>query len=362
MLNLSWGCDMLSLRWFICSLLLFPFAFLQGEEKLFCPFDDRTWKIGYEAQNGEEKITELILFNEDINHWNELFTIQIFEGVSLLPSELVTLLEKTAKKNLSAHETLQSKIVEKDPWNILETSFIFNREQNPSIIANDEYNIARVIKGKTALYYIRYSTKDAQLFKQNQEKWIQRFKLAYIAPTPQQNQRGRWLTFTLHGAFDQDKPLTLQKEYQSVNNREVGYSLSLPKDWQIEKIESYHSPSPTHFNQSLRFFSPNHTIKGQVTFLDIPEKSRLNAAKVQYLQAYEKKHPQAKLVNEGTMRSVTGQESRYLILSNGDKQGWVTFMCIHKRVYCLELWTPQEQFQQLKGTLENIILNFQIRV
>lgn len=319
----------------ICCLFLLLSIFLQGEEKLFCPFDDRTWKIGFETQTSDEKITELILQNEDITQWNELFTVQIFKGLAFDVSNFMKALEKISKENLSPHDTLQFKILEKDPFNIVETAFILKQNQD-FLLANNEYNIGCVIKGENdLLYYLRYSSKDAELFKKNEEAWIKRFKLAYAAPVAHENQQGRWLVFTSTGVMDQTQPLLPQTEYQFIENKQVGYSLSLPKDWNIQNVDAKSSHFSV-FNESLRFSNPDKRIEGQVTYIDLPEESRLKTAEIQYYDFYKKKNPYAELMNKGNIQTINGQNGNYLILVNDNKKGWVNFMCINKRVYCLE--------------------------
>lgn len=217
--------SLFSLRYqWILFIFVFLSAFAQAEEKLFIPFDDRAWKIGFEAQTQDEKLKELVLQNEEIEDWSELFTVQIFNGLPASTSEFVTALEKTFKKNLSPQESLQFKIMEKDPFNIFENSFISNTT------TNNEYNIGRVIKGRNDLYYLQYSTKDERLFKQNQEAWIQRLKSAYLASVPHENQQGRWLSFTSKSVHDQGKLLNYPTGSRIVNKKKLHYGLSTPKD------------------------------------------------------------------------------------------------------------------------------------
>ncbi len=351
-----------SIKWFINCLLIFLNACLQGEEQLFCLFDDRAWQIGFEAEIQDEKITELILQNENIMNWNELFTVQLFLGFPLSASDFVTVLERSSKESLPTQEDLEFKIIEKDPLDIFESSFIFNQNQEKATIANNEYNVGRVIKGKTTLYYLRYSTKDVNLFKQNKDAWIKRLKLAYVASAPKENSQGKWMVFNSNGIYEEEKQLTHQNEYQFIDNQNAGYSLSLPKNWTFRKVEkSKHVDDSFAWTDSLVFFSSDQSIEGKVMFRDLPEESSLKAISQKYYEIYKKQHPQTQVIGEGKIQTIVGQNAHYLILISGDKKGWITLMCINKRFYCLELWTKSTQFNDLKTTLKNIIMNFQTR-
>lgn len=351
------------IKWFISCLLIFLSNFVQGEEKLFFPLDDRTWQIGFEAKVEDEKLIELILQNEEITNWSELFTVQLFENFSLSAADFVTILERSSKDNLPSQEDLDFKIINKDPLNIFESSFIFNQNKENPTTANNEYNIGRVIKGKTTLYYLHYSTKDARLFKQNKEAWIQRFKLAYTASVPHENHKEKWITLSSKGIYENGKQWTYQVAYQFIENKNAGYSLSIPKTWSMQKVEKSRNVGqpPLVLTESLTFSSPDQSIEGKVILMDLPEESSLKVTSQQYYNIYKKEHPQVEVLTEGNIQTIIGQDAHYLILVNEGKKEWITFMCINKRCYCLELWTKREQFNDLRQTLEKIILNFQTR-
>ena len=75
-------------KWLTCVSILLHLSLI-GEEKLFCPFDDRIWEIGFQDQTENEKIVELVLANETIAHWNELFTLQIFNHLPIQRCEVI---------------------------------------------------------------------------------------------------------------------------------------------------------------------------------------------------------------------------------------------------------------------------------
>lgn len=332
-----------------------------GEEKVFCPFDDRTWDIGFEDQTENEKIIELILKDDNIAQWNELFTLQIFDHLPVSAAEFIAALEKASKENIPSSQTLQFNIIEKDPLNIFESSFIFNQNQKPpEFINNSEYNIGRVIKGKTALYYLRYSTKDSHLFEQNKESWIKRFKLAYIAEKPQKQQQGKWISFTSSGVYEQGQQLNQQNDNQFIDSQKLGYSMTFPKNWIINQVnDDLILPESTHAQEALSFTNPSKSIEGKVTFLDLQEPLSNTKASNQYFDSYQKQHPQTKLISQGNIQNVIGQEGYYFIVNEGSQTNWMTCFSLRNTLYCLEMWTSETQFDKVKNTLENIIQNFQ---
>lgn len=346
-------------RWIISCLLLLLVFSLQGEEKLFCPMDDRAWKIGFEAQNDTENIIELILQNDDINNWNELVTVQQFDNLPVSATEFIAILEKTSKNNLPSNQTLRFQILKPDSLHLFESSFISQRKEHIALPVNDEYNIGRILEGKSTLYYLRYSAKDAHLFEQNKAAWMERLKLAYVASEPRPNPQGRWFTFTSKQVYDQGQPLAFHSLYQFIENREMGFALSIPKNWKVDRQPISLANSSDYF-VPLYFFDPNHPIEGKIAILDLAHAQAPFQATAHYFNLYKVKHPEAQLVSKGKIQTILGQEGNDLVILDGEKKGWISFLSTPNRLYRLELWTEQNQFENLKNRLENIIANFQI--
>jgi hypothetical protein len=348
-----------SLKWITSCLLILLISCLQGEEKLFCPMDARTWKIGFQAQNENENIVELILQNDDINHWSELFTVQQFDNLPVSATEFVAILEKTSKENTLPHQTLRFQVLKPHAMHLFESSFISQQKENFALPVNDEYNIGRILEGKSTLYYLRYSAKDVRLFEQNKESWIERLKLAYVASEPRPNQQGRWFSFTSKQVYDQGQPLAFQSPYQFIENHEMGFGLSIPKNWKVDQRPSPLANSSDYFD-SLYFFDPNHSIEGKIAILDLAHVQAPFQATVHYFNLYKVKHPEAQLVSRGKIQTILGQEGSDLVILDGEKKGWISFLSTSNHIYRLELWTEQKQFESLKSRLETIIANFQI--
>jgi len=342
---------------------------LNGEESLFCPFDDRQWKIGFEDKAGQESITELILQNDDIASWQEMFTVQIIRNFPYTASDYITAVKKNLKE-INIPVKTQFNVIEPASLNIIEMNFISNENKDkskgknkPSIKSDNEYNIGRAIKSQNDLYYIRYSSKNEDQFLRNKNDWINRFKAAHTSGDPQRTLEGRWLIFTPTGIFDQNKEMAYQPDYQFINNWKIGYSLPIPKNWTINRMSSLTSQKGiANLSTSMSFSSPNRSVEGHISTIDVRDKSSFNAIIDSFSKEFKEKYPRSKLVSKGDILTVLAQDGHYMILLNGNKKGWVTFLCKNKRVYCLEIWTEKEQFNDLKPTLEKIVLNFEIRV
>lgn len=163
--------------------------------------------MGYRNANDDEILVELILENENINNWSELFTLERFDNLIVSAKDFVLALQRSVKKNPSINEVVRFQILEQKPNVILDNSFIAKRPLTPETINKDEYNIGCVLKGESTIYYCRYSCKNEQQFNKNKNDWIKRFSRAYIGTSPLMNQEGRWFTFTPTKVYDKNKLL-----------------------------------------------------------------------------------------------------------------------------------------------------------
>ena len=335
------------------------------KEKLFCPFDGRIWKIGFHEQTEDGTLIELLLQNEDISDWSELFTFQSFNDIPYSAREFISLLEQSSKKRLPENQKFRFKLIASDPINLFESSFIVDRSKkdSSSLLAYDEYNVGRILRGKTTLYYLRYSTKHANLFEQNKEGWLERFELAYLASSARPDQLGHWLTFTPEGVFENQRKLVSHLSKRFISDSNIGYALSLPKDWVIENQANQETvfDSQYPYTVSLLFASSDQSIYGGLAFLDLPKEMLPSTFKprIRYVKQYKKLYPQAKLVGKGAIQTILGQRGNYLLMVDGDKMGWITFWTNSQRIYRLELWTKRTEFKKIKKEFEKIMLNFQ---
>ncbi|WP_068468148.1 hypothetical protein [Candidatus Protochlamydia phocaeensis] len=355
------------------SLYFFTFALfatfsifnLFAEEKLFCPFDERTWKIGFEELTSDQWLVEMILTNEEILNWNELFTVQKFEGLPISAEEFAKILHKTFKEHVSKGQELHFKEFDSS-LNIFESSFVSKNKNalKQQDIAYDEYNIGRLLKGESGLYFIRYSTKDGQTFEKNKQAWIDRLKQAYLAAEPKADQEGHWITFSQNGIYDGQKKLTFQAINQVIANQKAGFALSLPSEWLVDEQETVETgfDKDYPYTISLLFSSPGHQIYGGVAYYIPPEeKNHLPPKPIKrYLSLYHLQDPQVELVDKGNIQTVLGEKGYYIHLKNENETGWIAFFKKNQHLYRIELWGEKQQADALVKDFKRLIVNFQI--
>ncbi|MBA2367877.1 MAG: hypothetical protein H0V82_02495 [Candidatus Protochlamydia sp.] len=337
------------------------------EEKLYAPMDERNWKIGFQESNSEQSLVEMIPEEEDIMNWKELFTVQKFNDLHLPEGEFASNLEKAFKKHVSEDQLLIFEKFEPKNLNIFESSFIFTGKgvrPKEAVITHDEFNLGRVIKGGNSLYFVRYSTKDPETFKKNKNDWLERLKLMYLAGEPRSNQEGKWLAFGKKEVFEGDKKLTYETNNRSIDNANVGYSISLPKEWLIEEqdIQETDFDETYPYVISLVFSDRHNTIYGGVAF----HRKKDPAAKLKkklrkrYTEIYKTFLPETKVTGKGTIKTVLGQEAIYVSLKEKDDLGWVAFFENGDTIYRVELWGPSDKGETVKADFYKLVTNFQM--
>lgn len=350
---------------FILCLLVLTTSLLQGDEKLYFPLDGRQWNIGYQEKNDEEAVFEMILQDEEMNDWTELLTFQRYNHPTMTAQGFIDQLEESIKKNIKKPQKLKFQILETDPVNLFESTIIFERSKyaNYSIIGYDEYNLGRVLRGKSEIFYIRYSSKDKEQFEKDKEDWVERLGLAYIANAPHPSQEGDWITLTSNGFYRGDQQMIFQPSKQYIDYSEYGYSFTLPKTWLLEKqnIKETSFDPKYPYTVSLLFSTPDRTIYGGTAFLDTPKEEPSFDPRSYYWTLFHKQYPNAKEISKGELQTVLGLRGSYLIIEQGGAKGWVTFYQTPERIYRLELWTKVGNFEKSKSEIEKISLNFETR-
>lgn len=352
--------------WAVFFFLLHSSLFAKSEEKLYSPMDEKNWKIGFQESGSDQSLVEMIPEKEDILDWKELFTVQKFNHFDLPEDEFASNLEKAFKKHVSEKQQLIFEKFEPRNLNIFESSFVFTGSVRPkdTVITNDEYNLGRVLKGNNAMYFVRYSTKDPEIFKKNKIDWLERLKLMYLANEPRSNQEGKWLTFDNGDVLQGDKKLVYDSDNRSMINKKAGYALSFPKEWLVEEQQT----NETDFDESypyvisLIFSDSKNTIYGGVAFhkktepaSDLKEKLRKR-----YAEIYKTFLPETKVIDKGIIKTVLGQEAIFVSLKEKDDLGWVAFFENANAIYRIELWGPTDKAEEVKADFYKLITNFQM--
>ncbi|MCE2982710.1 MAG: hypothetical protein LW832_03990 [Parachlamydia sp.] len=340
-------------------------CFAASEEKLLTPIDERNWKIGFQEYAYDQSLVEMVPKDQDILDWKELFTVQKFEDISMSAAEFAANLEKAFKKHITKDQKLVFERIEPKYLEIFESSFIYKGQERPkdSLIAFDEYNIGRVLKGKKALYYVRYSAKDSETFQKNKEGWQERLKLIYLAPEQKSESQGNWLAFTNDEVLLNDKKLSYDSQSRLISNDKARFSLSVPSTWMVEEQDQKETDFDEEFPYQLTliFSDPSTGIYGGSAYHHKASKDEIKEKLAgRYEKIYKEQLPNIKIINRGTIQTVLGQQSLFLSLKENNDLGWVAFFETPERVYRIELWGPEDQSEKLKEDFYKLVTNFQM--
>ncbi len=345
--------------YWIMSCCLLSVSLLRGEEQLFFLLDDRKWQMGFQDQPPEGTIIELILPDEQITNWTELFTLQAFKDIPISADEFIPLLKESTQQHLPKDQKLRFQMMRGDPFYIFESSYLY--PASSSAISYDEYNIGRILKGKSTLYYLRYSTKKANLFAKDLDDWIKRLEQAYLADTPRAKQQGNWLKLTSKGKlYKEDQLLTLQSHERYIYDTEKGFGITFPQNWHVKAHTAETLVEDPLYQINLSFSDPKQHMEGNLALLENPLASF--KPRVETVKAFKKQHADAKVIGKGTLHTILGQEGTYVLLAHDNKIGWITFFHSEDQVYRLAIWAKRQQFNALKTEIEKVMLNFQVAV
>jgi hypothetical protein len=335
-------------------------ATTQAEEKVFFTLDDRAWKIGFEDFSKDQTNVEMVLENETVLEWSELFSIQSFAGLEATAKEFAQTLEKTTQdKSVTAgNKEIGFKWVEQDPLDIVEMAFI---AQDPK--ESDEYNIGRVIEGKENIYYLLYSSKDKQKFEESKQAWIERLKKAYVADEAKEGQTGEWFRFSGQNIYKGNKELPYDKSPKKVEDKTAGFTLTLPADWIVKNEEEKNTGFDPDHPETVEtiFFNVEQNLYGGIAFFDFKNFDPKTFDPVQrYFELYKKNSPDIEQGQAEEIKTDAGDQGRLFVLKEGDETALIAFFEKQGRFYRIELWAPKDQFDALKPSFKQIISSFHI--
>lgn len=136
-------------------------------EKQIIQFDNRAWKAAWGKHTDQISTVEYIPVGDDINNWNEMITTQFIPDSSLRPDQYGdNFLNNLHKSGV----TFKVNAIENKPDQLI---FEFKVEK-PNNLQQDE--LQKVVKGKGGLYIVHYVIKQADMGKENREKWIANIK------------------------------------------------------------------------------------------------------------------------------------------------------------------------------------------
>ncbi|MBI1883558.1 MAG: hypothetical protein HYS08_05070 [Chlamydiae bacterium] len=138
----------------------------QAEETLQPTFDGRPWKMGYQAHDESQNITEYVLEGETVDNWTELVTVHQFKNLQN-KTTLKELMERMQSDLYRACPATRWEILNETPEDIVYTWQLKNCPDD-----EDQYEVARLILGKSAIYLIRYTHKASKIDRERYTVWL----------------------------------------------------------------------------------------------------------------------------------------------------------------------------------------------
>lgn len=147
----------------LMAVLLLPLS-AEAAEKPEMHFDNRPWKIGFQGQEGNQKLIEFVVDGETVENWTELVTIQMFVGMTA-----------PVDRWLAGFKEQMEKDVKPTKWNAIrssESDVLFEWEIKGHPAIPDQYEIDRLIQGKEGFYFFHYANKNTNISAADRENWI----------------------------------------------------------------------------------------------------------------------------------------------------------------------------------------------
>ena len=141
-------------------------------------FDDRVWKLGHTAAQGDQTVFEYVLSGETVENWTELITVLSLTG-SLGSTAPVDAMRRG--RDATLHDCPDAM------WSLIresETEVLFeSREESCQgpVDSDDQYGIFRIIKGALGLHIVSYGNKrQPYLPETERSEWIDRISRAQL--------------------------------------------------------------------------------------------------------------------------------------------------------------------------------------
>lgn len=140
------------------------------------------WRVAYRILTFEQGNTEFTQGEETIQNWTELFSSQRFIGIE----------EKQAAKKMlgnirdsltSSFNDVEFKVIEESPDDVLFFWKIAETNEHPA-----QYEIVRIVKGKSDLHRIAYTRKSDQKDDENIKLWTETLLSAKLMPAEELRQ------------------------------------------------------------------------------------------------------------------------------------------------------------------------------
>lgn len=324
------------------TLLFFQLIHLSlvAQDKLFFQIDKKEWKIGSQDIHEDDTSIELVPKNETISNWKEIITFMRFDIPNINPEKFIEALKTEASQTFPDYQ-VQFNVINPE-LHVVEMSFTPQKAKD----LESELGIGRVLKSGKLLYYVRYATKDPALYQQVKKEWLER--LNHITIGDQSPKEGVWQTFTGTAIYSGEKKWAYEAEVYTLIDPKAGLQIDLPGEWlakdnwvSLKEIEPY--------TIVLQFQDAESSIYGIVAFYDKQK-------------ALSSSDPlEEKLKNSGKpIATQTGDQGRYMIANEDQNRFLMALFEKNNRVYRVEIFAPQEKFDESKEKILQIVRNIHL--
>lgn len=126
-------------------------------------FDGREWKVGYQAGNSKEIISEWVVNNETVEDWNELLTTH-FHYHNMPIRRFSSLMQELLGNDCP---TLEIQIISEEDSRIL-----FEWLHNGCRGHDAQREIRKLLKGTDGVYMLAYAVKEKEYSEMIYQRWM----------------------------------------------------------------------------------------------------------------------------------------------------------------------------------------------
>ncbi len=151
------------------------------QEFLMGGFEMKEWTIGNQTSDQNQRVTEFVRPNENIDNWTELLTSQIIRKSSNVEPIDVFVARIHNEDRKLCPEGFEQKVISRgQKTDTEEASVIYEWEMKNCAPNADQHEVAKIIYGKFSIFRLAYVERTKKLSPEKRQKWINNLKEAKI--------------------------------------------------------------------------------------------------------------------------------------------------------------------------------------
>lgn len=146
------------------------------EERIVVPTDSWDWKVGNSSTAGAQTLMEFVRHQESTAHWTELLSLHAATLGSNAPENYAKIIALRSRKSF---EETCPRIV----WSVLsesDTDVLYEWQHDGCQGDPPQHEIARVVRGTSAVFVVRYTRKVAELPAADRSQWLALIRAARL--------------------------------------------------------------------------------------------------------------------------------------------------------------------------------------